>query len=133
MKKSLSILMAISVLSGCATIFNGENQRVTVLTPPANDAQCALENDKGKWLISQTPSSVLIRRSDKNLLITCEKNAFNKKSISIKPELSKVVYANMIFGGAVGGYIGGYIDKKNGAAYAYPSEITVPFKAEKNT
>ena len=56
-----------------ATILNCPNQHIIVLTPPVNKAQCALENDKGKWLIEKTPSTIVVSRSEKDLLITCKK------------------------------------------------------------
>ena len=123
------VFVGVSQLSGCATILNGTNQNITVLTPPTSDAQCALENDKGKWHINTTPSQIVVRRSDKNLRITCEKNEFNKKTISVKPELSNIVYANILFSGVVGGTI----DRTNGSAYSYPSEINVHLNAEKKS
>lgn len=122
------VLISISQLSGCATILNGTNQSIIVLTPPTSEAQCALENDKGKWHINNTPAQILVRRSDKNLVITCTKNEFKKKTISVKPALSNVVYGNMLFGG---GIVGGGVDRTNGSAYVYPSEINVHLDAEK--
>lgn len=129
MKKSTLLFTCVSIclFSGCTTILNGTNQNIRVLTPPTTDAQCTLENDKGKWHINKTPGHIVVRRSDKKLLITCEKKAFDKKSVSVKPTLSNLVYGNLLFGGV----IGGTIDRQNGSAYDYPSEINVPLNAEK--
>lgn len=128
MKKILVLCMSvsISVMSGCATILNGPNQAITVLTPPVSDAQCSLENDKGSWLIDKTPGTIVVKRSYKNLLVTCKKTELRKHSISIKPELSKIVYLNILFSG----FMGSVVDKANGSAFEYPSEIKVPLAAK---
>lgn len=123
----LLLSVSVSGLVGCATIVNGPNQTIKVLTPPVNDAQCAVENDKGKWLIDKTPDTVVVKRSAKNLLVTCKKAQLSKQSISITPELSKVTYLNILFGG----FLGGVVDRANGSAYEYPSEITVPLAGVK--
>ena len=124
MKKTFAALITVSLLTGCATVINGPNQTIMVSTLPTKDAQCSLENDKGKWQINTTPSPVVVRRSDKNLLVTCKTAAFDKTSQSIKSEQSMIVYANFLFTGPVGGFI----DRNNGSAYEYPSEIRIPLK-----
>lgn len=128
MKNIYALLMfvSVSVISGCATIINGPNQNITVLTPPVSDAQCTLENDKGRWVIDKTPGVIMVKRSEKELLVMCKKTEMGKRSVSVKPELSKVVYLNIIFGG----FMGGIVDRANGAAYEYPSEIRVPLAAK---
>ncbi len=128
MNKVVIALAGISVIlfSGCASIMNGTQQTIQVLTPPVKNAECTLENDKGKWQLN-TPGMVMVRRSEKPLIVTCEKEAFHKKSKTVKSELSKMVYGNILVGG---GALGGTVDRTNGSAFVYPIQISVPMVAK---
>lgn len=123
MKKISLALITTSVLfmSGCASIVNGTNQSVSVNTPNANGATCTLENNKGKWYVNSTPGSVTVHRSMSDLAVNCQKKHMqgNKKVASnTKP----MAFGNVVFGGV----IGAGVDIADGAAYDYPTDITVP-------
>ncbi|WP_428411376.1 hypothetical protein [Legionella sp.] len=119
-----STCFSLSLLTGCASIVSGNQQKITVLTSPAQNARCALENNKGKWYVDHTPNSIVVHRSNKDLLLTCEKPGYEKSSTKVQSKLKGLIFGNIIFGGI----IGGGIDVANGSAFDYPNEIKVPMK-----
>ncbi len=127
MKKILSISILVTtfpLLTSCASIVNGTNQSVAVNTTPTKNAMCTLTNDKGKWYVNQTPGSVTVHRSYKDLIVDCKKG--NKEAKETIPSKTK----GMVFGNAIfGGVIGAGIDVADGSAYDYPENIQVPMRA----
>ncbi|MFJ1267922.1 hypothetical protein ACD661_05025 [Legionella lytica] len=119
-----SACFSLSLLTGCASIVSGNQQKITVLTPPVENARCALENNKGKWYVDHTPNSIVVHRSNKDLVLTCEKPGYEKSSTQVQSKLKGLIFGNIIFGGV----IGGGIDVATGSAFDYPKEIKVPMK-----
>ncbi len=127
MKKILSasvFIAAFSLLTGCASIVNGTNQSVSVNTPAIQGAMCSLTNDKGKWYVNQTPASVTVHRSFKDLVVNCKKG--HKQGTVVVPSKTKAMaFGNVIFGGV----IGAGVDMADGSAYDYPTDIQIPMRA----
>ena len=109
---------------GCASIVNGQNQSVSVETihksSPLSGAMCKLTNNKGTWFVT-TPGSTTVQRSFEDLSVKCEKESIEPGLISVKSSTKAMVAGNIIFGGIIG--IG--VDAATGAAYDYPTLITV--------
>lgn len=127
MKKiNFAFLAAVSMLgSGCASIVTGHNQSVSVETRSKQgqavmSANCRLTNDKGTWFVT-SPGSVSIRRSYSDLLVNCEKEHQEPGIASVKSSTKAMAFGNIIFGGV----IGAGVDVASGAAYDYPTMITV--------
>ncbi|TNF56119.1 MAG: hypothetical protein EP308_04930 [Burkholderiales bacterium] len=111
--------------SGCASIVTGHNQSVSVETRSKQgeavaSAQCRLTNDKGTWFVT-SPGSVSVRRSYGDLLVNCEKPNQEPGVASVKSSTKAMAFGNIIFGGV----IGAGVDVASGAAYDYPTLITV--------
>jgi uncharacterized protein YceK len=127
MKKiNLAILAAISMLgSGCASIVSGHNQSISVETRSKQgqaimSANCKLSNNKGSWFVT-SPGSVTVSRSFEDLLVNCEKENQEPGLASVKSSTKAMAFGNIIFGGV----IGAGVDVATGAAYDYPTMITV--------
>lgn len=120
----LSAYLGIASITGCASIVSGNNQSISISTAPTERATCSLENDKGKWFISQTPGSVTVHRSFRDLQITCKKEGAGKGSMRVKSSTQEIVLGNIL----IGGVIGAGVDVASGAAYRYPQTIIVPLK-----
>jgi hypothetical protein len=118
--------MSVTVLgSGCASIVTGHNQSVSVETrskqgEPVASANCKLTNDKGSWFVT-SPGSVSVRRSYEDLLVNCEKPSQDPGLANVKSSTKAMAFGNIIFGGV----IGAGVDIASGAAYDYPTLITV--------
>ena len=120
-----SIVFACVSMTGCASIMNDTTTPVRFETFSAagveiKDAECKLENDYGQQAI-KTPATVNVRRSSKDLQITC-----------IKPESSDgrgvaISRANAGMAGniLIGGGIGAIIDHNKGTAYTYPQWVQI--------
>ena len=125
-KINLVVLASVSLLgSGCASIVSGHNQSVSVETRSKQgaavmSANCKLSNNKGAWFVT-SPGSVSIRRSYEDLLINCEKENQESGVASVKSSTKAMAFGNIIFGGV----IGAGVDVATGAAYDYPTMITV--------
>ncbi|MBK8400157.1 MAG: hypothetical protein IPL29_03555 [Propionivibrio sp.] len=83
-------------------------------------ATCRLSNNKGAWFVT-TPGSTTVQRSYEELGVTCEKEALEPGLASVKSTTKAMAFGNILFGGI----IGAGVDTGTGAAYDYPSLITV--------
>jgi len=115
-----SSLFAI-LITGCASIVNGQNQPVSVSTGQVKGAACALQNNKGKWYVPNTPGSVTVQRSYQDLHVACEKKGYTPADQKVASKTKGMAFGNVLFGGV----IGAGVDMADGAAYDYPNEINL--------
>lgn len=124
MNKLLPIVAAATLLTGCASITGSKNQPVSVQThhngSPIQDASCTLTNDKGTWFV-KTPGSTTIQKSGQDLVVTCNKEGIPTGSAAVVSSANGGVWGNILFGGLIG-YA---IDASTGAAFDYPTSMTV--------
>ncbi len=114
-------LAAALVMPGCASIVTGQNQSVTIEVPDCEGANCKLTNDKGTWIV-KAPGSVTVQRAYGDLTVICTKEGFGSKTRVVQSSTKAMAAGNIIFGGV----IGAGVDVATGAAYDYPTLITVP-------
>ena len=120
-----SVILIISAATGCASITNDTTTPVRFETFNAagvevKDVDCKLENDYGQQLI-KTPSTVNVRRSSKDLQVTCVKaGQTDGRGVAIS-RANAGMFGNIIFGGGVGAII----DHNKGTAYTYPQWVQV--------
>lgn len=111
-------------LVGCASIVNGQNQSVSVEArmdaAPVSGASCKLSNNKGTWYVT-TPGSTTVQRSYEDLAVRCEKESLDAGIAAVKSSTKAMAFGNILFGGV----IGAGVDVATGAAYDYPTLITV--------
>ncbi len=58
-------------LSGCATIVNDPNIPLTFSLSDRSDGRCDFKNKRGAWSSKIPATSVMIRRSDDDLVYDC--------------------------------------------------------------
>lgn len=113
-----------SLLTGCASIVNGSNQVVSVEARNKGEmvsgASCKLQNDKGVFYVT-TPGTVTLRRAYDDLVVKCEKDNIMPGLATVKSSTKGMAFGNILFGGI----IGAAVDAGSGAAYDYPSLITI--------
>ena len=121
----LASLVATVAVTGCASIVNDSTNPVRFETFSANgveikDAECKLENDYGAQMV-KTPATVNVRRSSKDLQVTCVKaGEADGRGVAIS-RANAGFAGNIIFGGG----IGAIIDHNKGTAYTYPQWVRV--------
>lgn len=120
-----SLSLGIVLTTGCASIVSGTNQSLSVETRSASGesiagANCKLENPKGVWYVT-TPGSVTVHRAYDNLSVYCTKTGEEAGAASVKSSTKGMAFGNILFGGV----IGAGVDTASGAAYDYPTLITV--------
>lgn len=123
-KTALVASIATIILPGCASIVSGSNQSLSVETRnkgmAMSGAQCKLSNDKGSWFIT-SPGSTTIHRSREDMSVKCERDGHEPGLASVKSTTKGMAFGNILFGGI----IGAGVDIANGAAFDYPTLITV--------
>lgn len=113
------------VVTGCASITNDTTTPVRFETLNAagvevKDAECKLENDYGVQTV-KTPATVNVRRSSKDLQVTCVKSGEAEgRGVAIS-RANAGMAGNILFGGG----IGAIIDHNKGTAYTYPQWMQV--------
>jgi len=123
-KQMMAVIFAslfAGLMTGCASIVNGQNQPISVSTGQVKGATCALQNNKGKWYVPNTPGSVTVQRSYQDLHVACEKKGYAPADQKIASKTKGMAFGNVLFGGV----IGAGVDMADGAAYDYPNEINL--------
>lgn len=122
--KAAAVVMMSVVLTGCASIVNGHNQVISVEARHKGQqvvgATCALVNPKGTFYVT-TPGTVTIHRAYDDLNVKCEKDGHQPGMASVKSSTKPMAFGNILFGGV----IGAAVDAGSGAAYDYPTLISV--------
>lgn len=120
----LQALALVVLVSGCSTITQSENQRVSVTTSyegkAIEGADCSLTNDKGTW-VTKAPSQIDVRKSGENLNVVCKKEGFVDGLLTAISRAAGSMWGNIIFGGGVGAII----DHSKGTGYDYPNTLPV--------
>lgn len=114
-------LCAVLLTSACASITAGTTQTVEVNTPSKGGAECKLANEKGSWVVSKTPGSTTVTKAYGDMTVSCEHPDGSKGSTSVQSATAGAAFGNII----AGGIIGAAVDMGSGAAYVYPSSISV--------
>ncbi len=118
-------LLALSLLSGCATITGDSTQSIGVETYAGSgekltDVSCTALNDKGSWMLV-APNSVVVRRSAEDIMINCQKEGHEPGTTRLISRSNAGIWGNIIFGGGVGAII----DHNKGTGYTYPNWVKV--------
>ncbi len=118
------LLLGAAALTGCASITTGNRQNIAIQATaneqPLAGAECVATNDKGSWAVA-TPGSVDVQLSFQDLSVKCESPTYEPGLTTFKSTTKAVAFGNIIFGGV----IGAAIDVSSGAAFEYPSSMSV--------
>ncbi len=122
MFRSITIMFAVLVVTGCASITTGQDQPVSVETPACPAASCKLTNKDGTYYIPTTPGTVQVNRACGKLTLQCSKDGADDFIMTVSSSVKAMAFGNIIFGGL----IGAGVDTVTGAACEYPDLIPVP-------
>ncbi len=107
MYKLILGIIALSLLSGCATVIKGRTQTVPVSSDPTG-AEIIVNNVS----MGITPAELELRRKDDHL-ITLEKDGYAPASVPVLKSVGGAVWGNIL----AGGLIGWGVDASTGAQY----------------
>lgn len=121
----LFFVIFVLLLGGCASITGDHTQPVSVFAVCAGSAapvkaDCVLENDKGRKLIT-SPGTVAVPRSTSDLTIQCMFGTSTSNSVVVTSKSDGRMLGNIV----AGGFVGAAVDAGTGAAFNYPSSVTV--------
>jgi hypothetical protein len=110
--KTLLVILAVRLSTGCATIIHGTTQNIDISSAP-DDAMVWVDGAR----IGTTPARLTLKRGDIHL-IQLEKEGYKNATIKIDKSVSAWIIGNVVFGGL----IGCGIDFISGGAYELKPE-----------
>lgn len=133
----LSALAAVAVLgaalSGCATVFEGTSQEISVVTNPPG-ASCAISRQGMEvGSIASTPATVNIRKSKYDITISCSKPGYQVGQYLNHSGVTATIAANVAADLLLTGGLSSIIDSADGADNKYDSVVNltlIPFARE---
>lgn len=122
--RALAILAGLALLSalssGCASIFEGTTQQISVTTTP-DGARCTFWRN-GILIsdIASTPGSVTIRKTRDDLTIVCDKRGYGTATYINHSGLAMATFANILTAGLAWAY-----DSTRGADNKYEGQVSL--------
>jgi len=135
MRNTFTAAAALLALSGCATIFNGQTQAVTIKSEPEG-ATLAVTNAAGEKVHSgTTPATVTLKRGagyfkSESYTVLLSKPGFADKELTITGTMSGWYIGNILFGGLIGILA---VDPATGAMYSFPDSVSGTLDAQKTS
>ena len=122
--KLLVLALTVIMTTGCATMFNGTSQNVSVspMGMLSDKTVCTLENEEGKW--NAAPNiSVSIHRDGNPMDVQCNNDLQHGQS-KVEPSFDGgYIIMDVLLDW---GIISGSVDAYNNSFYDYPTQIVVP-------
>jgi hypothetical protein len=122
MRRLLLLSVAVLAVSGCARIFDGSTQRVTIETPGAEGAACFLENEEFRYKL-YAPQTITMTKTRKPLHVRCLAPGNRQKEIIVTPEIEESAKWNALNLG-----VGAVADYESFSLYRLPDKIVVDFR-----
>jgi hypothetical protein len=117
MRTFVTTIMCVGALAvaGCASIAKGTTQAVALDTPGVPGATCSLTSAGIGSRVVQTPSSMILDKSQHNISVSCKKECY-QDGIGIIPSHTEAMTAGNVI---VGGVVGLAVDAASGAMNKY--------------
>lgn len=122
----IHLITLLLVLSSCASIIQGDEQKVQIKTASGEPAECELTGYEYSENVS-IPAEVTVNRSSYILKVDCRGENGVAGSVDVMSDVSGWGYG----GAALGLGVGAIVDSSTGAAFAYPEEIIVELGSHK--
>jgi hypothetical protein len=132
MKKLIAATAAALALSGCASIFNGQTQAVTISSAPDGAEVLVLNSAGEKIHTGVTPATLTLKRGagyfkSESYTLKFSKAGFADKEMTITGTMSGWYIGNILFGGLIGMLA---VDPVTGAMYVFPESVSAALDAE---
>ena len=121
MKHHLVLIAFVGALTAaCASIVDEKTQVVTVETPWCHASACVLQNEQGKYFVKSTPASLVVNKSEEDLVMTCEKEDASSVTVFESSANGYMTAGNILL---FGGLLGVIVDDSSGAGYDYQTRL----------
>lgn len=121
MQRFMIIVSLSLMLPGCATIFEGTSQSVSISTDPAG-ADCTIERAGTRiGQINPTPGSIHIDKSKNDLSVLCTHAGYLPATVAQSPKFQATTFGNIL----IGGLVGVVVDAASGANFQYPNDVRI--------
>jgi len=118
--RAFAILACFAVASGCASIFDGTSQRISVNTNPTG-ARCTFwRNGALIGDIAATPGTLTVEKSRQELVIVCDKPGYTASTYVNRSGLAGMAWANILTAGLTWA-----VDTSRGADNKYESDVNL--------
>lgn len=122
MRQIFQPLMAVLLLAGCSTMFEGPTQKITIETPGAEGAQCVLRTDRIMYKV-YPPRTFYITKDEGPWTVNCMAPGNRTKSLMFQPEIAASVFGNVVNG--IGP--GVLLDHSSRSMYKLPELVSIDF------
>jgi hypothetical protein len=126
MRVPVLAIASVLVLSGCTGLFQDSYQKIKVVTPGVENADCILSTEKNKYRML-TPRRVEVERSYRPMMVTCGKVGYYDGSVVVKSKIVGSPVTSHIYNGATESSNGSPLASES--SYEYPDIITVNLRA----
>lgn len=131
--KQVILAAALAVaLSGCATLFNGQSQAITITSAPEG-AQVTVSNRAGQRVhVGETPVTLTLKRGagyfkSEVYMLAFSKPGYADQQMTIRGSTSGWYFGNILLGGLIGMLA---VDPATGAMYSLPKSVTASLEAQ---
>lgn len=122
----LAAIAALGIgLSGCATVFEGTSQEISVVTNPPG-ASCVFErNGMQVGAIANTPGTANIRKSKYDITVKCDKEGYQQGQYLNHSGTTATIAANVAADIILTAGLSSIIDSADGADNKYDSAVNM--------
>jgi PEGA domain len=132
MKHVFATSAVVLALTGCASIFNGQTQAVTIRSAPEGAAVAVTNRAGEKIHTGTTPVTLTLKRGagyfkSETYSVVLTKEGFADRELTIYASLSGWYIGNILFGGLIGMLA---VDPVTGAMYTFPDSVSGTLDAQ---
>ena len=126
MYRSIGVVaLAATVLSGCATVFEGLHQDVSVASSPTNATCDFVRQGESIGTIASTPGTLSVRKDKHDILIKCTKPGYAEADYLNHSGTSAAIAANVAADMLLTLGASSIVDSADGADNKYDSTVNV--------
>lgn len=115
------VLMASTLLGGCATLTTSASQTVTLTTEPPGAACTFKREGEVIGIVNPTPGSLSVKKSHADIDVNCVKEGFLDAVGRVGSKFQAMTFGNILFGGI----IGIVVDAASGATAEYEANVAI--------
>ena len=125
MKAIFWIVASAVLLSGCATVFDGTSQEITVNTNPSGASCVFVREGIAIGTVPNTPGLVNVKRRKYDITIKCDKPGYLEATYLNHSGLTHLLAANIVADVVLTAGISSIVDSADGADNQYDNVVNI--------